>query len=68
MPAYANAEGKAVVFVQSADKFKTRYCTLGFNDSATLDKGDAWPTAFAIAAISDETEKLIRQQVKRAVT
>ena len=67
MPAYANAEGKPVLFVQSGDKFKTRYCTLGFTDAALLDKGEAWPSAYAIAEMSPAAEKLVRQLVARAV-
>jgi uncharacterized protein YdhG (YjbR/CyaY superfamily) len=50
MPAYANAEGKVVVYFQDAGKFKGRYSTLGFNDDAALDDGDMWPVSFAIAA------------------
>jgi len=47
MPAYANAEGKIVVFIQAASKFKTRYATIGFEDRAALDDGDVWPIGFA---------------------
>ena len=67
MPAYANAEGKPVLFIQSGDKFKTRYCTLGFTDSARLDKGEAWPSSYAITEMSPVVEKLVRQLVARAV-
>lgn len=66
MPAYANEEGKPVLFVQSGDKFKTRYCTLGFTDSAKLDKGEAWPSAYAVTEFNAATDKLIRQLVKKA--
>jgi uncharacterized protein YdhG (YjbR/CyaY superfamily) len=47
MPAYANAEGKVVVFFQDAGKFKYRYSTLGFQDAANLDDGDLWPVSYA---------------------
>ena len=52
MPAYANDNGKVVLFFQPATKFKARYSTLGFNDTATLDDGDFWPTAFAVKEIT----------------
>ena len=48
MPAYANADGKVVVFFQDAGKFKYRYSTLGFQDAANLDDGDMWPASFAL--------------------
>ncbi|WP_347346624.1 hypothetical protein, partial [Microbacterium sp.] len=47
MPGFANAEGKIVVFLQPAKKFKTRYATIGFEDRANLDDGDLWPIGFA---------------------
>src|SRR6185295_6374309 len=47
-PAYANKDGKIICFFQSADKFNTRYATLGFNDAANLDDGTLWPVAFAL--------------------
>ena len=50
MPGFANAEGKIVVFIQPAKKFKTRYATIGFEDRANLDDGDLWSVAFAFAA------------------
>jgi len=59
MPAYANDNGKVVLFFQPATKFKARYSTLGFNDTATLDDGDFWPTAFAIKEITPA----VRQQL-----
>lgn len=67
MPAYANAEGKIVVFFQDAGKFKYRYCTLGFQDAATLDDGDLWPTAYALTAWSQQVEKRIAELVRAAV-
>jgi uncharacterized protein YdhG (YjbR/CyaY superfamily) len=48
MPAYANADGKVVVFFQNAGKFNYRYSTLGFQDAANLDDGDVWPVAYAL--------------------
>ncbi|MFE6227127.1 MULTISPECIES: DUF1801 domain-containing protein [unclassified Streptomyces] len=65
MPAYAK-DGKVVLFFQSAAKFKARYATLGFNDSATLDDGDMWPTAFALAALTPEVEARIEALIARA--
>ena len=67
MPAYANAEGKVVCFFQGADKFKTRYSTLGFSDTANLDDGDMWPSAFALQALTADTEARIIALVKQAV-
>jgi uncharacterized protein YdhG (YjbR/CyaY superfamily) len=66
MPAYARA-GKVVCFLQSAQKFKTRYATLGFSDKANLDDGDMWPTAFALKGLSSAEEAKIAALVKRAV-
>ncbi|HEY6636219.1 MAG TPA: DUF1801 domain-containing protein [Solirubrobacterales bacterium] len=67
MPAYAT-DGKVVCFFQSADKFKSRYATFGFNDSANLDKGDMWPTSFALKRLTAAEEKKIRALVKKAVS
>ena len=67
MPGYANADGKIVVFIQPASKFKTRYSTLGFEAPAHLDDGDMWPTAFALIAWTPETEKRIAALVKAAI-
>ena len=67
MPAYANADGKVVCFFQGADKFKTRYSTLGFSDTATLDDGDMWPSAFALTALTADTEARIIALVQQAV-
>jgi uncharacterized protein YdhG (YjbR/CyaY superfamily) len=66
MPAYAK-DGKVVCFVQAAAKFKSRYLTLGFNDSATLDDGTMWPTAFAVRELTPAHEKTIAALVKKAV-
>jgi uncharacterized protein YdhG (YjbR/CyaY superfamily) len=67
MPAYAK-DGKVVCFFQSADKFKARYATLGFSDMANLDKGDMWPTSFALKDLTAAEEKTIRALVKKAVS
>jgi uncharacterized protein YdhG (YjbR/CyaY superfamily) len=66
MPAYAQ-DGKVVCFFQSADKFKSRYATLGFSDNANLDTGSMWPTSFALKKLSAAEEKKIRGLVKKAV-
>jgi uncharacterized protein YdhG (YjbR/CyaY superfamily) len=66
MPAYSK-DGKVVCFFQSADKFGSRYATLGFNDTAKLDQGAMWPTSFALTEIGDAEEKKIRTLVKKAV-
>lgn len=66
MPAYAK-DGKVVCFFQSAAKFQTRYATLGFNDTAQLDDGMMWPTAFALKAITEVEEAKIAELVKKAV-
>jgi uncharacterized protein YdhG (YjbR/CyaY superfamily) len=65
MPAYAQ-DGKVVCFFQSAQKFNTRYATLGFSDEANLDEGAMWPTAFALAKLTAADEVVIRELVKTA--
>jgi uncharacterized protein YdhG (YjbR/CyaY superfamily) len=67
MPAYARA-GKVVCFFQSAQKFKARYATLGFNDAAHLDDGAMWPTAFALTELTAADEARIGALVKRAAS
>ena len=67
MPAYAR-DGKVLCFFQSAEKFGARYATLGFNDVATLDDGDMWPTAFALKKLGSVEEKKIVALVKKAVS
>ncbi|MNM81411.1 hypothetical protein D3C81_934140 [compost metagenome] len=67
MPAYANADGKVVVFFQGASKFGSRYSTLGFNDTAALDDGQMWPTVFALITLTPEVEKKVTALVKKAV-
>ena len=67
MPGYAK-DGKVVCFFQSAQKFKSRYATLGFNDSANLDEGVMWPTAFALKELTAAEEATIGALVKRAAS
>jgi uncharacterized protein YdhG (YjbR/CyaY superfamily) len=67
MPAYANKAGKAVLFFQDAAKFKARYATLGFNDTANLDEGEMWPISFALKELTPAGEAKIAAVVKKAV-
>jgi uncharacterized protein YdhG (YjbR/CyaY superfamily) len=67
MPAYAK-DGKIVCFFQAADKFKARYATFGFNDTANLDEGAMWPTSWALTALSAADEARIGALVKKAVS
>ncbi len=67
MPAYAK-DGKVVCFFQSAQKFKTRYATLGFSDEANLDEGAMWPTAFALTELTAADEARIAALVQKAVS
>ena len=67
MPAYAK-DGKVVCFFQSAHKFKSRYATLGFSDTASLDKGAMWPTSFALKELTSAEEARIGALVKKAVS
>jgi uncharacterized protein YdhG (YjbR/CyaY superfamily) len=67
MPAYAK-DGKVVCFFQSAQKFSTRYATLGFSDEANLDEGAMWPTSFALKELTAAEEAKIGALVKRAVS
>src|ERR1051325_8338881 len=66
MPAYAR-DGRVVCFFQSAQKFKTRYATLGFSDKANLDEGALWPVAFALKALTAAEEATVTALVKKAV-
>ena len=68
MPAYANQAGKVVCFFQSAQKFKTRYATLGFSDQANLDAGAVWPVVFALRELTAAAAAKIGALVKQAVT
>jgi uncharacterized protein YdhG (YjbR/CyaY superfamily) len=67
MPAYAK-DGKVICFFQSAQKFKTRYATLGFSDAANLDDGDLWPVAFALKELTAAEEAKISALLKKAVS
>ena len=67
MPAYAKG-GNVVCFFQSAQKFKTRYATLGFSDKANLDEGHMWPTAYALKELTVAEEIKIAALVKKAVS
>ena len=67
MPAYAK-DGKVVCFCQTAQKFKTRYTTLGFSDAANLDEGALWPVAFAVKELTATEEARIVALVKKGVS
>jgi hypothetical protein len=67
MPAYAK-DDKIVCFFQTAQKFNTRYATLGFNDAANLDEGNLWPVAFALKDLTAAEEAQIAALVKKAVS
>ena len=67
MPAYAR-DGEVVCFFQNAQKFKTRYSTLGFSDKANLDDGAMWPTGFALKELTGAEEARIRALVHKATT
>jgi uncharacterized protein YdhG (YjbR/CyaY superfamily) len=67
MPAYAK-DGKVVCYFQSAQKFKSRYATLGFSDEANLDEGAMWPTSFALKELTAAEEATIGALVKQAVS
>jgi uncharacterized protein YdhG (YjbR/CyaY superfamily) len=67
MPAYAKG-GKVVCFFQPAQKFKSRYATLGFSDRANLDDGAMWPTSFALKELTAADEARIGELVKKAVS
>jgi uncharacterized protein YdhG (YjbR/CyaY superfamily) len=67
MPAYAK-DGKVVCYFQSAQKFKSRYATFGFSDTAHLDEGDMWPVAFALKELTAAEEARIGALVKKAVS
>ena len=66
MPAWA-LDGKVVCFFKSADKFKSRYATFGFEEQARIDEGTMWPTSFGITKLTEADERLIAELVKRAV-
>ena len=66
MPAYAK-DGKVLCFFQASGKFESRYCTFGFNDVASLDDGELWPTAYAITSFSAKTDAAVRALIRKAV-
>jgi uncharacterized protein YdhG (YjbR/CyaY superfamily) len=68
MPAYADDDGKVVVFFQDSGKFNYRYSTLGFQDAANLDDGDMWAVSFALKKWSPAVEKKVAQLVKAAIS
>ncbi len=68
MPAYANADGKVVVFFKDAGKFNSRYATLGFEEAANLDDGDMWTTSYALVRWSPAVEKQVVAMVKSATS
>lgn len=67
MPAYTR-DGKVVCFFQAADKFKARYATIGFDETANLDDGDLWPTSFALKKLTPAVEAKITELVRKAVS
>jgi uncharacterized protein YdhG (YjbR/CyaY superfamily) len=68
MPAYATADGKAVIFFQDSGKFKYRYSTLGFQDTANLDDGDLWPVSYALQKWTPAVEKQVIKLVQTAIS
>jgi uncharacterized protein YdhG (YjbR/CyaY superfamily) len=68
MPAYANKDGKVVVFFRDAGKFKERYSMLGFNEHANLDQGSMWPVAYALPKLAKADEAKIAKLLKQAVS
>ena len=68
MPAYANKDGKVVLYFRNAEKFKERYAMLGFNDTAGLDDGSMWPVAFALTKLTKADEARIAKLLKQAVS
>jgi uncharacterized protein YdhG (YjbR/CyaY superfamily) len=68
MPAYAGKDGKVVCFFKAASKFKERYATFGFNDTAKLDAGTMWVTSFGLTELSAADEKKLAALVKKAVS
>jgi len=68
MPAYANTEGKVVIFFQDSGKFKYRYSTLGFQEAANLDDGDMWPVSYALQGWNAVVEKKVIEVVNAAIS
>jgi uncharacterized protein YdhG (YjbR/CyaY superfamily) len=67
MPAYANKDGKVVVYFKDSGKFKGRYSELGFNDAAKLDAGSMWPIVYALPKLAKADEAKVKALVKKAV-
>ena len=67
MPAYANGDGKVVVFFQSAAKFKARYATIGFQQDANLDEGNFWPSSFAVTKLTAADQTRLVALLEKAV-
>ena len=67
MPAWANKDGKVVCFLTPAGKFDARYASFGFNDSALLDDGTVWPTAFAVTRLTKADEDMLAALIRKAV-
>jgi uncharacterized protein YdhG (YjbR/CyaY superfamily) len=67
MPAYARNDGKLICFFKSADKFKSRYATFGFEETANLDEGSMWVTSYALSKLTPADEKKLATLVKKAV-
>ena len=68
LPAWANADGKAVVFLTPASKFKARYATIGFSDLAQIDEGNLWPTSYGITRLGDAEKKKLAALIRQAVS
>jgi uncharacterized protein YdhG (YjbR/CyaY superfamily) len=68
MPAYANEEGKTIVFYQESGKFKSRYSTVGFQENANLDDGAMWATSFAVIKWTGPVEKQLAALIKKSVS
>jgi uncharacterized protein YdhG (YjbR/CyaY superfamily) len=68
MPAYANKDGKVLVFFRNAEKFKERYAMLGFQDNANLDDGSMWPVAYALTKLTKADEAKIAKLIEEAVS
>jgi hypothetical protein len=67
MPAWATREGKLICFFKSADKFKSRYATFGFEEAARIDEGTMWPTSWGLTKLTDADAKILSALVKKAV-
>jgi uncharacterized protein YdhG (YjbR/CyaY superfamily) len=68
MPAYTNKDGEVICYFQSAQKYKVRYSTFGFQDAANLDEGNMWPTSFALKELAAAEEARICALMKKAVS